>query len=146
MHRRRPPHSRSSNHTEADTPRWRAASERRESGRVPFEGRIVVMAEGRRFPGSAANISAGGTFIRTEDPPAVGEQTTLLLQIDRKLSLHIRGIVRWHELDAHHLPVGFGLQFINVTQSIQETIDQLVDHTLGLVTEDTETWLGVELG
>jgi len=140
------PRDHAPNRPDTDDLRWDAASERRGSERVPFEGRIIVMAEGRRFPGSAGNISSGGTFIRTEDPPAVGEQTTLLLQVDRKLSLHIRGIVRWHELDAHHLPVGFGLQFTDVTQSIQETIDMLVDHTLGLVTEDTEMWLGTESG
>lgn len=131
---------------ETKSPRWEDDAERRGSERVPFEGRIIVMAEGRRFPGSAGNISSGGTFIRTENPPAVGEQTTLLIQVDRKLTLHIRGIVRWHELDAHHLPIGFGLQFVNVTQSIQETIDELVDYTLGMVSDVSERWLGIENG
>jgi Tfp pilus assembly protein PilZ len=131
---------------ETKNPPWEDDAERRGSERVPFEGRIIVMAEGRRFSGSAGNISSGGTFIRSENPPAVGEQTTLLVQVDRKLTLHIRGIVRWHELDAHHLPIGFGLQFVNVTQSIQETIDELVDYTLGMLSDVSESWPGIENG
>ncbi|MDG1480950.1 MAG: PilZ domain-containing protein [Myxococcota bacterium] len=108
---------------------WGSSTARRGTDRVPFDGRIIVKSGSTQLHGIAGNISPGGAFVRTEKPPPVGMEVTLLVRLDRRMSLHITGIVRWHELDSHLYPIGFGVQFINIGDGFRDWINRLVEST-----------------
>jgi uncharacterized protein (TIGR02266 family) len=115
---------------------WGSSTSRRGTARVSFDGRIIVQFANTQLRGTAGNISPGGAFVRTEKPPAVGQKVTLLVRLDQRMSLHITGIVRWHELDSHLYPIGFGVQFINIGDAFRDWINRLVDATC--VSDDGE--------
>jgi uncharacterized protein (TIGR02266 family) len=123
---------------------WGSATARRGTDRIPFEGRIVVMSQGQRVRASAGNISPGGAFVQTEDPPAVGTEVTLLIQLDNQLSLHISGVIRWHELDTWLNPIGCGLQFTNVSETMRDSINRMVSATRDVADDEAAEEFFVE--
>lgn len=106
-----------------------SSTARRRTDRIPLDGRVIVKSGSTQLRGIAGNISTGGAFVETEQPPAVGTEVTLLVQLDPRMSLHITGVVRWHEVDCHLCPVGFGVQFINIGDGFRAWLSRLVEGT-----------------
>ena len=69
----------------------------RRQPRIPFDAAVEIIAsDGNKQPGRLTNISAGGTFVKTEPLPQFGDKITLLVQlpgIDDQCEIPC--IVRW---------------------------------------------------
>ncbi len=98
--------------------------------RATITGRAVVHNNGQVSIGRSVNISTGGVFIETDDQIfTVGD----LL----KLSLRCEGLSKAFNAEAKVMrfnrdekyPIGYGLMFTRIDQSIQDSIQQLVNES-----------------
>lgn len=100
--------------------------------RVPFEGEVRLRFEGFQdfIAEYSANISLGGIFIKSEQPPAPGTELDVEFTLDDDFNLiRGRGRVIWvrQEVDAHQRPPGMGVRFLELTPGSRELIFQVVD-------------------
>jgi uncharacterized protein (TIGR02266 family) len=78
----------------------------------------------------ARNISHGGLFVRTDDLPEVGSPIELRVQTpDKKmftLSGRVAHVIDRQQATVNALPVGFGVEFVEVTSEQAETLARLI--------------------
>jgi len=75
---------------------------------------VTCMLNDREMP--VANLSVGGFFAATEDPPAIGDIVTVQLRINERPLVSVQGKVAWRNVPERprvpHLPAGFGLKIL----------------------------------
>ncbi len=86
----------------------------RKTERVPLEARITMASQTNFWTGFSENLSEGGVFVSTPNPPALGDVVPVHLQLEDGRAVLIWGEVRWmrEEEDGSHS--GCGIQFLNV--------------------------------
>lgn len=82
------------------------------SDRFSVDGARCVL-DGRVLP--LANVSVGGLFAVSEQPPIVGQVLVVELLLPRRAPFRVSGIVTWvNSGKAAHLPAGFGLKITHI--------------------------------
>lgn len=85
------------------------------------------------------DISQGGMFLETEEPPPFGTELELHLSTpDGAIKLHGRvvHVVDREAAQAFNQPPGAGVQFVDLTQSMRERIERYVKGLADRLTED----------
>jgi len=92
-------------------------SNRRAYTRIPYPVPVSLMSHNNLWAGVSNDISEGGVFIVTRQPPDVGTMVEMDLTLDGGGELiHLMGIVRWQRLAGPGIdgPAGVGIQFIDL--------------------------------
>jgi uncharacterized protein (TIGR02266 family) len=97
--------------------------------RVPLQVEVTLQSDHNFFTGVAANISDGGIFIATANPPAVGTEVgfELLLGGERFL---VVGVVRWvrdERAASAGAPSGCGVRWANLEDGALDAIVRFID-------------------
>ena len=95
--------------------------------RASVAGRVVVHNNGQLTIGDGANISSTGIFVETkEEIFKVGEQLKLSVRCDGlDAAFNAEAAVIRFSSDSR-FPVGYGLQFIDISDKARQDIEQLV--------------------
>lgn len=97
------------------------ADERRRHPRVPALFDVAWEGAAGRSEARTADLSAGGCFIDTIVPAAVGEEITFSLRLPAGGWLVLRGVV------AYHFPnTGFGVRFTEASAEDRRRLEWLV--------------------
>ena len=83
----------------------------------------------------AANISAGGVFVETENPPELRAVVTVTMELpDRGTPVEAKGVVVHRVLPrdakARKTAPGAGVQFVDSTDEFRERIDRAIEFIL----------------
>ena len=84
----------------------------------------------------AANISAGGVFVQTENPPELHSVVTVTMELpDGGKPIEAKGLVV-HRVSAQDAkvrktPPGAGVQFVDSSDEFRERIDRAIEYILG---------------
>jgi uncharacterized protein (TIGR02266 family) len=82
------------------------------------------------------DISEGGMFILSDDPPEVGSEVRLRLKPPGRLfAIKLRGEVTWRKVDGRS---GFGVRFIFDKAATEKKVQQLVEDLRLRVSEKLE--------
>ena len=100
-------------------------NDRRER-RVRFDGPVTLVQGPLRIRATSSDLSEGGAFIRTRQPPGVGSRVQLTLRLDGRLVLTTPALVRWIRVDERHRPIGCGIAFENLSEPTRAEIRRLV--------------------
>jgi type IV pilus assembly protein PilZ len=110
-------------------------AERRDETRAPITLRVDYKRLNTFFADYTKNISAGGTFIRTTRPLAIGTAFKFVLALPPEGSTEValNGIVKWivkeGEANEEH-PAGMGIQFVFRDDAERTQVEDVV---LGLM-------------
>ena len=91
-----------------------AAPDDRRTQRVPLEARITMASQSNFWTGFSENLSEGGVFVATPNPPAVGELVPVHIQTEDGRAVLIWGEVRWLREEEGGSYSGCGIQFLNL--------------------------------
>ncbi|MEW6426538.1 MAG: PilZ domain-containing protein [Thermodesulfobacteriota bacterium] len=99
--------------------------ERRINRRVPAEFKVSYIHDGDYLISRSKDISIDGMFIYTENPPAVGENSTLVFVInDREVS--VAATVIWVNLGGPTIDHGMGVRFSDAPDDLRAEILKMV--------------------
>lgn len=104
--------------------------------RVPAEISVVLQHEDNFYSGRILNLSRNGVFMTSEVLLDVGSRLNLLMPDDKESSentLELKAEVTWHTkrgIPEADLPRGMGIQFVELTQDLQEKLDFRVLETI----------------
>ncbi len=102
--------------------------ERRDSIRVPIEVKVSFECHGEACESLMTNVSRGGVFIATPDPPPIGSPIKLRLTVeDSGEEIELNGKVVAHNTgtDMVDRQRGMGIHFVNLLPSQQTIVDDL---------------------
>jgi len=104
---------------------------RRKHMRANVDLTITVTGSGGEQTLTTDSLSAGGVFIRSIEPPAVGEVLEVLLPCNEELCLSTRGrVVHIREAgparESSSLPQGFALEFLDLSDEYRARLDDFV--------------------
>jgi type IV pilus assembly protein PilZ len=101
--------------------------------RVPFCVRVQFRNASSLLVAYSVNLSRGGVFLETEEPVAIGSDVTLQLEVPRAGPVLLSGRVSWRrgrpDKDG---PVGIGVEFEDMVDTLGELIDSLVTQFSGI--------------
>lgn len=102
-------------------------------GRVPVRVKVQFRNASSFLIAYSLNLSRGGIFVETTNPPEVGSLLELEFDAPQAREIVLRGRVTWRRAvgDADG-PVGVGIEFDDVTDSLGEIIDRLVAEFAGV--------------
>lgn len=101
---------------------WASASARRETDRIPFEGRATIRVGDRRIQSSTGDLSEAGAFVHTSMPPGVGETVLFTVRMDGGLTVATEATVVWIDTDDEGHPTGCGLAFVRLSPTTRLAI------------------------
>jgi uncharacterized protein (TIGR02266 family) len=105
-----------------------------------FEVKVDGQSTHNFYTGFTQNISEGGLFIATGEIINVGTEIDLNLNLPTFSSpALLKGVVRWVRHDSQfegELTNGVGVQFINISPTIQEQINQFLEHRDSMFYDD----------
>jgi hypothetical protein len=108
-----------------------STADRREAApRAGISGRVVVHNNGQLVIGTGVNISSTGIFVETRDQLfTVGEKLKLSVRVEgfAKAFNVVAQVIRYNA-DPRH-PVGYGMCFEDLEDSIAQEIQRAVDHS-----------------
>lgn len=114
---------------QTEQPEQKSTQGRRASApRATIKGRVIVHNDGELVIGSGVNISATGIFVETRDKIfTVGEQIKLSVKAEGfpRAFNAVAQVVRFN--DDPNYPIGYGLKFENLEESIAGDIQAAVD-------------------
>jgi PilZ domain-containing protein len=96
-------------------------SERRTEERMEVSLEAVWDGHGSR-PARITDLSEGGCFVDTTGESYIGEQLTFRVLLPDGAWLELTG-----EVTHRHIPVGFGLRFLNLTDEQREQLRSFID-------------------
>lgn len=99
--------------------------------RVPFQRPVRVRSVDGKGPSRrlwAMNLSVGGMFIRTADPPTVGQKIRIEVEWASTVIPLAEGEVVWSRDTGNDFAAGFGVRFTRVEPMSKEMLDTLVKH------------------
>src|SRR5262245_49515666 len=98
------------------------SDDQRRARRVPLQVEVTLESEHNFFAGLANNVSEGGVFVATPNPPDVGSVVGFELVLgDQRFA--VRGVVRWirSELAASPgAPTGCGVKWTDLPDGALE--------------------------
>lgn len=106
-----------------------ASQERRDAApRATISGRVIVHNNGQLVIGSGVNISSTGIFVETRDQIfTVGERLKLSVRVESfQKPFNVVAQVARYNSDPR-FPVGYGLMFENLEESVAQDIQKAVD-------------------
>jgi uncharacterized protein (TIGR02266 family) len=101
--------------------------------RIDLEVVISAADDSGKQVGCTVNISAGGVFIATTRPGAVGRQLVLELSLpEADAPIVLESCVRWvrRRRGSPDRPAGMGLQFVNLTTETSSVIGSFLQAQL----------------
>ena len=96
--------------------------ERRNQRRVSTSIEVVWEGHSGRYESRTSDLSAGGCFVDTVGLVSLGENIKFTLLLPAGESIAIVGNVVYS-----YPPVGFGVQFTNVSEADREKIDRIIE-------------------
>lgn len=114
------------------------ADENRVSGeRIPVNILVDYKSQGTYLFDFCRDLGAGGVFIATEKPSAVGEELELSFTIpDAKKTLSVKGKVTWIQSKIETKPQvspGMGVQFQDFSSEQRKMLEEFVERYAALV-------------
>ncbi len=101
--------------------------------RVPFCVRVQFRNASSLLVAYSVNLSRGGVFLETDAPVEVGSEVTLQLAVARAGPVLLSGRVTWRrERPDRDGPVGIGVEFEDMVDTLGELIDSLVTQFSGI--------------
>ena len=105
------------------------SDEQRRATRVPLEVEVTLESDHNFFAGVANNVSEGGIFVATLNPPPVGSEVgfELLLGGERFL---VVGVVRWvrdERAASNGAPAGCGVKWGHLEEGALDAIHRFLD-------------------
>jgi uncharacterized protein (TIGR02266 family) len=100
--------------------------DRRSNQRVPGKYEINFINEGDYLISFSKDISVDGMFIRTDNPPPVGETTQLTFSIGDIEQISVDAKIVWVNDSESSGDPGMGVQFINPPARLKDTILSIV--------------------
>jgi uncharacterized protein (TIGR02266 family) len=101
--------------------------------RVPFCVRVQFRNASSLLIAYSVNLSRGGVFLETDEPVAVGSEVTLQLEVPRAGPVLLSGRVTWRrERVDRDGPIGIGVEFDDMVDTLGELIDSLVTQFSGI--------------
>jgi uncharacterized protein (TIGR02266 family) len=97
--------------------------------RVPLEVEVTLESDHNFFTGVASNISEGGVFIATSDPPPVGAEVGFELVLGGERFL-VLGVVRWVRDEgaaSAGAPAGCGVRWLRLEDGALDSIARFID-------------------
>jgi uncharacterized protein (TIGR02266 family) len=97
----------------------RVADQRAAGERVTIEVDVGVLSASNFYAGVTADVSAGGVFVSTDTPLAVGTEVALFFTLGDDRTLSAEGTVRWSRQDE---PAGMGVAFTRLEDDDRRAI------------------------
>jgi len=85
----------------------------RKDNRLPVDFKVECLHEGDYLLSFSKNISLGGMFICTEDPPEPGSKLTLIFPVEKFYQAEVLAIVVWVNKPPDSRETGMGVQFLS---------------------------------
>ena len=102
-------------------------SERRVNKRIPAKFKLTYIHKGDYLISFTKDISVGGMFIYTENPPPVGDCPELTFSIGELHDVKIRARVVWVNQASSPQDTGAAVQFIDPPSFLKKAILQFVN-------------------
>jgi uncharacterized protein (TIGR02266 family) len=96
----------------------------RQTRRVPLQVEVTLESEHNFFAGITNNVSEGGIFVATPNPPVVGSQVAFELVLGEK-RFAVKGVVQWirgESAASQGAPVGCGVKWLQLADGALEAI------------------------
>ncbi|MCA1829012.1 MAG: TIGR02266 family protein [Myxococcales bacterium] len=108
-----------------------AEGQHRAYERVPVKLQVRFRTSTEFVQEHAINLSRGGIFIRTDDPPPVDTAVEVELQLpDAGPVVSSAGIVVHRQMPGGVKPPGVGVQFVDASDTFRERMDEYMDSLL----------------
>lgn len=102
-------------------------TDRRTNRRAAAEFEISYIHDGDYLISYSRDISVDGMFIYTENPPSIGEETTLSFSLEGADKFTVTAKVVWQNTSGDKRDNGIGVQFIDSPPHLKEVIKQIVN-------------------
>ncbi|HXU70300.1 MAG TPA: TIGR02266 family protein [Polyangia bacterium] len=105
------------------------SDEQRLAPRVPLQVEVTLESEHNFFSGVADNISEGGLFVATTNPPEVGSEVGFELVLGGERFL-VMGVVRWvrdERAASSGAPAGCGVKWVHLEDGAFEAIQHFIE-------------------
>jgi len=105
------------------------SDEQRHARRVPLEVEVTLESDHNFFTGVANNLSEGGIFVATANPPPVGSEVGFELVLGGERFLVV-GVVRWvrdERAASSGAPTGCGVKWANLEDGALDAIHRFID-------------------
>ena len=99
-----------------------ATADRRVKNRVAAEFKVDCIHDEDFIISFSKDISVDGMFIRTENPPAIGQKLVLHFSLDGQEKLEIPARVVWVNTSGSPRDFGMGVKFINPKAGMRRDI------------------------
>jgi len=108
--------------TASTEPRLPSGADRRRAKRVSLVTQIRTLEGGETLVGYSKDISTGGVFVETEDPPEKGTELTLRFRLaEDSPILEVRAVVAYRMSGE-----GMGLRFLDPPAELLKAIEAFV--------------------
>ncbi len=101
--------------------------ERRKNKRIPAKFKLTYIHEGDYLISFTKDISVGGMFIYTENPPPVGDCPELFFSIGELRNIKIKTRVVWVNKAPSPKDTGVAVEFLDLNESMKEAILKYVN-------------------
>lgn len=98
------------------------SDERRISERIPSRFRVNYVHKGDYLISHTRDLSVDGMFLHTENPPAVGEKTSLEFELRTDKMIELDALVVWVNRKTEDDDAGMAVKFIEPSDEIKEEI------------------------
>ena len=105
------------------------AAEHREHPRRELTVDVTLQSEHNFYTGCSQNISAGGLFVATHEPHAIGDLVAIELTLPGlERRIHANGRVRWLRpyQESNDAPAGIGIAFVGLSEMDSSIIDGFI--------------------
>ena len=101
-------------------------SERREHKRIPMSARVTVHSNLEASFYFVRDVSEGGAFILSENPPPIGESLDCQLSREGFDLVEVAGEVVHHETDGGKV-IGCGVKFVEITPDTSAILKKIIE-------------------
>ena len=102
--------------------------QQRRALRVPHEVEVTLESDHNFFTGVTSNLSEGGVFIATANPPAIGSEVGFELVLGGERFL-VLGVVRWvrdERAASSGAPAGCGVKWVHLEDGALDAIHRFI--------------------
>ncbi len=102
--------------------------EARRYPRIPLEVQVALESDHNFYTGISKDLSEGGIFVATVDPPTVGTEVGFQLLLSGE-SFLIYGVVVWIRsvsASSNDAPAGCGIRWLNIEDGALDTIRRFI--------------------
>ena len=90
-----------------------STANRRSEERAPVDFKVEYLHEGDYLLSFSKNITLGGMFICTQNPPEPGSKLTLLFPVEEHYQAEVLAVVVWVNKSPDSRETGMGVQFLS---------------------------------